>query len=106
VANHPSWLDGLVLSMVLPRSFRFVAGEALEHAFVTAAQAGVPVVPAAIRGTRVILRPEHHFPRRGPIDVTICQPIRSTGTYWAAAVRLQRAARDLVLRLSGEPDVE
>ena len=27
-------------------------------------------------------------------------------TDWAAAVGLQRAARDAVLRLSGEPDVE
>lgn len=167
VANHPSWLDGLVLSTVLPRSFRFVAGEALQHeglsgfvlkrlgtefverygrehgvadtdriagrvragqslvifpegrlarapglrlfhmgAFVTATQAGVPVVPVATRGTRVILRPEHHFPRRGAIDVTIGQPVRPTGTNWAAAVRLQRAARDVVLTLSGEPDIE
>jgi len=30
-ANHPSWLDGLVLASVLPPSFRFVAGEVLEH---------------------------------------------------------------------------
>ena len=28
------------------------------------------------------------------------------GTDWAAAVKLQRAVRDTVLRLSGEPDVE
>ena len=31
VANHPSWLDGLVLTAVLPPSFRYVAGEVLEH---------------------------------------------------------------------------
>ena len=167
VANHPSWLDGLALTTVLPRSFRFVAGEVLqregligfvlkrlgtefverherEHgvadtdrvvalvragqslvifpegrlarapglrpfhmgAFVVAAEADVPVVPVAIRGTRAILRPEHHFPRRGSVDITIGAPVQPMGTDWAAAVKLQRAVRDTVLRLSGEPDVE
>ena len=167
VANHPSWLDGVVLAMVLPPSFRFVAGEVFqrqvvsgfvlkrlgtefverydrEHgvadtdrvvaivrggqslvifpeghlarapglqpfhmgAFVVAAQAGVPVVPAAIRGTREIFRPEHHFPRRGAIDTAIGQPVRPSGTDWTAAVQLQGTVRDAVLRLSEEPDVE
>ena len=167
VANHPSWLDALVLATVLPHSFRFVAAEALEHeaptgfvlkrlgtefveryqrehgvadtdrvvalvragqslvifpegrlarapglrpfhmgAFVVATQTGVPAVPVAIRGTREILRPEHHFPRRGAIDIAIGQPVQPTGTDWTAAVGLQRAARDTILRLSGEPDVE
>jgi 1-acyl-sn-glycerol-3-phosphate acyltransferase len=31
VANHPSWLDGLALTTMLPHSFRFVAGEALAN---------------------------------------------------------------------------
>ncbi len=167
VANHPSWLDGVVLATVLPPSFRFVAGEVLQHqvlsgfvlkrlgaefveryerehsvadtdrvvalvragqslvifpeghlarapglrpfhmgAFVAAAQAGVPAVPIAIRGTRTILRPEHRFPRHGAIDIAIGQPIQPMGTDWAVAVGLQRAAREAVLRLSGEPDVE
>jgi 1-acyl-sn-glycerol-3-phosphate acyltransferase len=167
VPNHPSWLDGLAITTALPHSFRFVAGEVLQHeglsgfvlkrlgtefveryerehgvadtdrivalvragqslvifpegrlarapglrpfhmgAFVVAAQAGVPIVPLAIRGTRAILRPEHHFPRRGSVDISIGQPIQPTGADWAAAVKLQRAVRDAVLRLSGEPDVE
>jgi acyl-CoA synthetase (AMP-forming)/AMP-acid ligase II len=75
-------------------------------AFVVAAGAGVPAVPCGIRGTRAILRPEHHFPRRGAVDIAIGQPIQVTGTDWTAAVGLQRAARYAVLRLSGEPDVE
>jgi len=75
-------------------------------AFVIAAQAGAPVVPIGIRGTRAILRPEHHFPRRGSVDMAIGHAIEPTGTDWTAAVGLQRAARDSVLRLSGEPDVE
>lgn len=75
-------------------------------AFVVAAQAGVPVVPAAIGGTREILRPEHHFPRRGAIDIASGQPVRPSGTDWTAAVELQAAIRGAVLRLSREPDVE
>lgn len=75
-------------------------------AFVVAAQTGVPVAPVAIRGTRTILRPEHHFPRRGAIDITVGEPINPSGNSWTAAVELQRAVRAAVLRLSGEPDVE
>lgn len=75
-------------------------------AFVAAAQAGAPAVPIAIGGTRAILRPGHRFPRRGVVDITIGAPIRPLGTDWAAAVELQRGAREAVLRLSGEPDVE
>jgi len=167
VANHPSWIDGLVLASVLPQSFRFIAAEVLERqglngfvlrrlghqfverherehgvadtgrlaalvragqslvifpegrlarapglrpfhmgAFVVAAETGVPTVPVAIRGTRTILRPEHHFPRHGAVDVAIGEPIWPGGTDWAAAVELQHATRNAVLRLSGEPDVE
>ncbi|ORV61533.1 acyl-phosphate glycerol 3-phosphate acyltransferase [Mycobacterium europaeum] len=75
-------------------------------AFVVAAQTGVPVAPVAIRGTRTVLRPEHHFPRRGAIDITVGEPINPSGNSWTAAVELQRAVREAVLRLSGEPDVE
>jgi len=75
-------------------------------AFVVAAETGVPVVPVAIRGTRAILRPEHHFPRRGAVDIAVGEPIYASGTDWAAAVELQRVARNVVLDLSGEPDVE
>ncbi|OCB33290.1 acyl-phosphate glycerol 3-phosphate acyltransferase [Mycobacterium malmoense] len=75
-------------------------------AFVVAARTGVPVTPVGIRGTRTILRPEHHFPRRGAIDITVGRPIVPAGDNWAAAVELQHAVRNAVLLLSGEPDVE
>lgn len=167
VANHSSWLDGVLLPTVLPTSFRFVAAEVFqrralsgfvlkrlgtefveryerEHgvadtdrlvalvragqrlaifpeghlarapglrpfhmgAFVVAAQTGAPVVPIGIGGTRTILRPGHRFPRRGAINIAIGQPVEPNGTDWASAIELQRAARDAVLHLSGEPDVE
>ncbi len=167
VANHSSWLDGVLLPTVLPTSFHFVTAEVFqrqalsgfvlkrlgaefveryerEHgvadtdrlatlvragqwlaifpeghlarapglrpfhmgAFVVAAQAGAPVVPIGIHGTRTILRPDHRFPRRGAINIAIGQPIEPNGTDWASAIELQRTARNAVLHLSGEPDVE
>jgi len=166
VANHASYLDGVVLVAVLPRQFSFVAKrELLEGwiprlflkrlgaafverfdaqrgvedvqqilqtvgagssplffpegtftrapgllpfrmgAFVVAAQAGLPLVPVTLRGTRSVLREGHWFPRRGVIEVVIGTPILPTGADWAAALRLRDAARAEILRCCGEPDM-
>ncbi|SCY60796.1 1-acyl-sn-glycerol-3-phosphate acyltransferases [Nitrosospira sp. Nl5] len=74
-------------------------------AFVVAAEAGVPIVPMSIRGTRSILRADHWFPRRGAITIIISKPIMPDGKDWAATVRLRDAARAEILRLCGEPDL-
>lgn len=74
-------------------------------AFLAAAQAGVPVVPIAIRGTRSILRGGQWLPRRGGISVDIGTPIGADGTDFAAAVRLRDAARAFVLAHCREPDL-
>ncbi len=166
VANHASYLDGILLVAALSRPFSFVAkGELreqfiprvyLQHigtefvarfdlaqsvedlqrlhatlrvgqsliffpegtfqraagllpfrmgAFTIAAQAGVPVVPMTIRGTRVILRDGHWFPRRGAISITLGVPISPEGTDWAAALKLRNAARAEILRHCGEADL-
>ena len=166
VANHASYLDGIILTAVLPGTFSFVAKReftkhfiariflrhigsefverfdlargvedtrqlvrAAQHghrlvffpegmftrspgllpfhlgAFVTAAEAGVPVVPVALRGTRSILRDGQWFPRRGTITVTVGPALPPENTDWAAAVRLRDAARVEILRHCGEPDL-
>jgi 1-acyl-sn-glycerol-3-phosphate acyltransferase len=74
-------------------------------AFVVAAQAGVPVVPLAINGTRSILRAGQWFPRRGRVRLTIAPPILPQGTDWTAAIKLRDAARAEILRYCGEPDL-
>jgi 1-acyl-sn-glycerol-3-phosphate acyltransferase len=74
-------------------------------AFVIAAQAGVPVVPVTLRGTRSILRDGQWLFRRGRISVTFSAPVEPTGTDWSAAIQLRDAARAEMLRLSGEPDL-
>lgn len=74
-------------------------------AFIVAAQAGVPVVPIAVHGTRSILRAEQWFPRRGKLQVTIGAPLRPQGNDWNAALTLRHAARSHIARHCGEPDL-
>ena len=74
-------------------------------AFVVAAQAGVPVVPVGIRGTRSVLRSDQWLPRRGALRVLIGKPIAPSGTDLAAAAALRAAAREQVLSRCGEPEL-
>lgn len=81
-------------------------------AFISAAEAGVPVVPIAIRGTRSILRDESWFPRHGAITVTIGKPIdpqkfktETAADNWSVALRLREVAREHILNHCGEPDL-
>jgi 1-acyl-sn-glycerol-3-phosphate acyltransferase len=166
VANHASYLDGLVLMAVLPQRFAFVAKreftarfipraflhglgaqyvERFERrrsiedaaqlaravrdggalllfpegtftrraglmpfrlgAFLAAADAGAPLVPVALRGTRAVLRDGQWFPRRGRIDVTIGTPVVPRGGDFESALRLREAARAQILAHCGEPDL-
>jgi 1-acyl-sn-glycerol-3-phosphate acyltransferase len=81
-------------------------------AFLTAAEAKVPIVPIAIRGTRSILRGNSGFARRGRITVTIGEaiepdevPEKETGDRWKTAIQLRALARKQILRYCGEPEV-
>ncbi|HUX89746.1 MAG TPA: AMP-binding protein [Gallionellaceae bacterium] len=166
VANHASYLDGILLLAALPRQFCFVAKRELKEnlvtrlylqrigaefverfgfeqsvadvkrllhilrggqslaffpegtfyrmpgllpfrmgAFVMAAQAGVPVVPIVIRGSRSILRSDQWLPRRGAISINISGPITPQGDDWPAAIKLRDAARAEILHLCGEPEL-
>jgi 1-acyl-sn-glycerol-3-phosphate acyltransferase len=80
-------------------------------AFIAAAEAGVPVVPIAIRGTRSILRSDSWFPRRGRVSITVCEAIPPAAPHnaddaWGAAVVMRDTARDCILRHCGEVDLE
>jgi 1-acyl-sn-glycerol-3-phosphate acyltransferase len=74
-------------------------------AFLTAVQAGVPVVPVAIRGSRSLLRGDSWFPRRTAVSVKVSSPISPQGDDWDAAIRLRDAARAQILKYCGEPDL-
>jgi 1-acyl-sn-glycerol-3-phosphate acyltransferase len=166
VANHASYIDGLVLMAALPRPVRFVAkvelarqavagaflrrigavfverfdwragardaerivahakaGDALLYfpegtftreaglmpfklgAFMAAAEAGAPVVPVAVAGTRSILRAGSGFPRRHPLRIKAGAPIQPDGSGWQAATHLRDQARAHILRHIDEPDL-
>ncbi|MGA8706407.1 MAG: lysophospholipid acyltransferase family protein [Steroidobacteraceae bacterium] len=170
VANHASYLDGVVLQAVLPPSFSFVIkremsavplagtllrrigaefverqnrvrgardarrllrnaerGEALVFfpegtfsavagllrfhvgAFAAAARGELPVVPVAIRGTRLCLPPGRMLPHPGLIEVEVLAPIcahRASGEHESdLAARLRNTARAALLTALGEPDL-
>jgi len=73
-------------------------------AFVAAAQAGVPVVPVVIRGTRSMLPDRIWFLRPAPLEVLVGEPIAPEGEGWHAAITLRDKARQAILARSGEPD--
>ena len=57
-----------------------------------------------IRGTRMILRGDQWFPRRGRISVHVGEPLFPGGNDFAAAVRLRDRCRAIILERSCEPD--
>jgi 1-acyl-sn-glycerol-3-phosphate acyltransferase len=65
-------------------------------AFKTAVEAGCPIVPVAIRGTREVLPADTWRPRPGRIEVTVLPPLGVTGDGWREIVRLRDAARAAV----------
>ena len=75
-------------------------------AFVGAAQAGVPLVPVALRGSRSLLRAGSALPRPARISVEVLAPLRSAGGTWTDAVALRGAAREAMLAHVGEPDLD
>jgi 1-acyl-sn-glycerol-3-phosphate acyltransferase len=164
--NHMSYLDGLVLTAVLPKQVRYVAKSELQRqavagtflkrlgtifverfdwragaadaerttrqlkqgdsllffpegtltrepglmpfrlgAFMAACDAGVPVVPVALHGTRSVLRCGSGFPFRHPVRVSVASPIVPTGHGWQAATLLRDAVRSEILGRIDEPDL-
>ncbi len=74
-------------------------------AFLAAAQAGAPILPVTIRGTRSVLRAGSWFPRRGRLEAIVEPPLWPDGGDWTAAIRLRDAARVAIMRHCGEPDL-
>jgi 1-acyl-sn-glycerol-3-phosphate acyltransferase len=73
--------------------------------FHVAVEAGAPVVPVALRGTRAKLRGSSWFPRPGGVRVTVRPSIEPEGTGWQATAELRQKVRAEILRHSGEPDL-
>lgn len=75
-------------------------------AFLTARQAGLPVVPVVIRGTRRALGGHEHLPRPGHLEVEILEPLLAPDPDDPGAVpRLRDETRGRILERLGEPDL-
>ena len=74
-------------------------------AFKVAADAGLPILPGIIRGTRTMLRSGQWFPRWSPVSVQIEEAVRPAGTDFASLLQLRDSVRKIVLAHCGEPDI-
>jgi 1-acyl-sn-glycerol-3-phosphate acyltransferase len=74
-------------------------------AFKAAAEAGCPVIPIGLRGTRKFLPDGTWLPKRGPITLSIGAPILPQGSGWQDILRLRDLARIDIARLAGEEPV-
>ena len=74
-------------------------------AFSVAAEAGIPVTPVVLRGTRSLLREYSWLPNRGTVEIAVQPPIAPDGADWSAAVRLRDRVRESMLQACGEPDL-
>lgn len=72
--------------------------------FLAAAAAGVPVVPAGLRGTRDVLRLGCWLPRRAEIVLEIGRPMLPARHHPKAAEGLKRAVRRRMVGMCGEGD--
>jgi 1-acyl-sn-glycerol-3-phosphate acyltransferase len=73
-------------------------------AFMIAARANVPVVPAVLRGTRAMYPEKQKLFRWSPISVELLDPIQPRGEDREAVQALRDAARAAILQHCGEAD--
>jgi 1-acyl-sn-glycerol-3-phosphate acyltransferase len=72
-------------------------------AFKAAVEAGCPIVPVALRGTRTVLPADSWRPRPGRVDVTVGPPLRPGAEGWREMARLRDLARTEIARGASEP---
>jgi len=73
--------------------------------FKIASEAGLPIIPGALRGTRSVLRSGQWLPRRIPITVEIGDPVQPFGKDFASVLRLRDSVRSAILARCGEADL-
>lgn len=75
-------------------------------AFRAAADAGCPVIPLALRGTRRMLRDGQVIPRRGSVSLWVGDPLVPAGDSFRDLVALRDRAREKIGAESGEVILE
>ncbi len=79
-------------------------------AFNAAVVTGAPIVPVSLAGTRQFLRDGTTLPRPTSVTITLSPPLfphasADNSSDWHEVVRLRDAARETIVRHSGEPMV-
>jgi 1-acyl-sn-glycerol-3-phosphate acyltransferase len=99
--------DGRLLIMFPEGTFTRRAGLSGFYlgGFKLASEAELPVYPAALRGTRMMLRAGEWLPHRTSVRLEIAEAIQPFGKDFASVLRLRDAVRQAVLARCGEPDV-
>jgi 1-acyl-sn-glycerol-3-phosphate acyltransferase len=75
-------------------------------AFKSAAEAGAPVVPLALRGSRRILRGDWGLPHPGHIHLWVGNPVAPDGTDMASLLQLRDRVADTIAEHCGEPRLD
>ena len=75
-------------------------------AFKAAADAGVPVVPLALRGTRQVLRGDDRLPRPGPVRLFVGESVTPEGDGLSALVGFRDRVADTIAAHCGEPRLD
>jgi 1-acyl-sn-glycerol-3-phosphate acyltransferase len=72
--------------------------------FHLAMEAGVPIVPIGLRGTRALMPPGSPFVKSGQVFVTIGAPIPTSGLTIDDRPALIQRVRDAIAAMVAEPD--
>ncbi len=75
-------------------------------AFKAAVDAGVPVVPLALRGTRQVLRGDARLPRPGPIHLFVGEAVTPEGSGLSALVGFRDRVAGAIAARCGEPRLD
>jgi 1-acyl-sn-glycerol-3-phosphate acyltransferase len=75
-------------------------------AFKAAVDAGVPVVPLALRGTRQVLRGNGPLPRPGPIRLFVGEPVSPEGEGLSSLVGFRDRVAEVIAAHCGEPRLD
>jgi 1-acyl-sn-glycerol-3-phosphate acyltransferase len=75
-------------------------------AFKAAIDAGCPILPVTLSGTRTVFRDGAWFLRHAPLRVTVGPPLWPQETGWREIVRLRDAVREEFLKYCGEAPLD
>ena len=100
--------DGEALAFFPEGTFRLEPGlgRFRSGAFLSAIKSSIPIVPVVIRGSRHILPSGTMLASRGNLEIDILEPVGPEQPEFARARDLSNLARQRILSILDEPDLE